>query len=304
MKTRKTFSSRLTARYLLIVRNEEDFAEKSTFTFTYAKLSLFVITACILMLVISLFLVNTLLRQWFDPRYLQAEADRKLVALSLAVDSLEHQVQKEKDFIASFQGIVMGEPANDNESYYLAHASNRKTGDLPGGQAGRRSEGKEDQGKVSEALAVDAQFRQEFEEEGVETLTVSSGAAPNLLDELFFFAPISGIISAPYSTRTNHYGVDVVSKKNEPIKSVADGTVIMASWTQDAGYVVAVQHRSNVISIYKHNSSLLKKEGEFVNAGDVIAIIGDTGELTSGPHLHFELWYNGNPVNPEEFISF
>ena len=119
-----------------------------------------------------------------------------------------------------------------------------------------------------------------------------------------FFSPLAGIISAPYDPKIAHYGVDVVSKKNEPIKSVADGTVILASWTQDAGYVIAVQHRSNVISVYKHNSSLLKKMGEFVSAGDVIAIIGNTGELTTGPHLHFELWYNGNPMDPEEFVSF
>ncbi len=290
MRTRKTFSSRLTTRYLLIVRNEEDFAEKTTFTFTYAKVTFFAVTVCIIIFIGSLFLVNTLLKQWFDPRYAQAESNRKLIELSLAVDSLEQQVQKKEQFIQSFQGIFMGDSITDTESYYLANANDREV--------------ERNNVKTTERSEVDAQFRQEFEEDGVEMLTVSNGAAPSQLDELFFFTPLAGIISAPYNTKISHYGVDVVSKQNEPIKSVADGTVIMASWTQDAGYVIAVQHRSNIISIYKHNSSLLKKEGEFVNAGDVIAIIGNTGELTSGPHLHFELWYNGNPVNPEEFVSF
>lgn len=290
MKARKTFSNRLTTRYLLIVRNEEDFAEKTTFTFTYAKLALFMVTVMIIMFIGSLFLVNTLLKQWFDPRYAQAASNRKLIELSLAVDSLEKQVQQKEIFINSFQKIVKGDTITDTESYYLAHVKGK--GIAP------------DEVKTTGISEVDAQFRQEFEEDGVEILTTSIGTTSSQLDEIFFFAPLSGIISATYNPRIEHYGIDVVSKKNEPIKSVADGTVIMASWTQDAGYVMAIQHRSNVISIYKHNSSLLKKEGEFVNAGDVIAIIGNTGELTSGPHLHFELWYNGNPVNPEEFVSF
>jgi len=124
------------------------------------------------------------------------------------------------------------------------------------------------------------------------------------LQEMFLFTPISGLISRKYDLKEDHFGVDIVSKKNEPVMSVASGTVILSSWTQDSGYVIAIQHSSNLISVYKHNAELLKKTGSFVNGGDVIAIIGNTGELTDGPHLHFELWYNGNAVNPEDFISF
>ncbi len=242
------------------------------------------------MLIGSLFLVNTLLKQWFDPRYAQAESNRKLIELSITVDSLEQQVENKQSFIASFQRIVSGDSLVDNEQYYIENSGDRTVSTEPN--------------RNPEISNVDSQFRQEFEEDGVELLTVNSNSTSSQLDELFFFTPITGIISSAYNPKQEHYGVDIVSKKNEPIKSVADGTVILASWTQDAGYVITVQHRSNVISVYKHNSSLLKKTGDFVNAGDVIAIIGNTGELTSGPHLHFELWYNGNPVDPEEFVSF
>jgi murein DD-endopeptidase MepM/ murein hydrolase activator NlpD len=120
----------------------------------------------------------------------------------------------------------------------------------------------------------------------------------------YFFPPIDGIVTRKFNRNIDHFGVDIVTKSNEPVKAAADGTVVMADWTQESGNVIAIQHRGNIITIYKHNSALLKKVGNFVNSGEVIAIIGNTGELTTGPHLHFELWYNGNPVNPEEFISF
>jgi murein DD-endopeptidase MepM/ murein hydrolase activator NlpD len=98
--------------------------------------------------------------------------------------------------------------------------------------------------------------------------------------------------------------VDIVTRTNEPVKCIADGTVLFSSWTQDAGYVVMIQHNANLISIYKHNAELYKKVGTFVNAGEIIALVGNSGELTNGPHLHFELWYNGNSLNPEEFVTF
>lgn len=290
LKPRKTLSNRLTTRYLLIVRNEEDFAEKTTFTFTYAKVALFIVSVFIIIMTASLFLVSSLLEQWFDPRYAQAEANRQLVQLSMSVDSLQQQVEKKQAFITSFQRIVRGDSILDNETHHIENSGDRAV-----------SSKDADPPQISE---VDEQFRQEFEEDGVELLTVNTGSSASQLDELFFFTPLTGIISSSYNPKIGHYGVDIVSKKNEPVKSVADGTVILSSWTQDAGYVIMVQHKSNVISVYKHNSSLLKKSGDFVNAGDVIAIIGNTGELTTGPHLHFELWYNGNPVDPEEFVSF
>lgn len=119
-----------------------------------------------------------------------------------------------------------------------------------------------------------------------------------------FFSPIKGIVTEKFQPLSSHYGVDIASKKDEAIKSCLDGTVIMSSWTSETGYVIAIQHNNNLISLYKHNSILLKKIGGFVRAGEAIAIVGNTGEISSGPHLHFELWYNGSAVNPEEYINF
>ena len=119
-----------------------------------------------------------------------------------------------------------------------------------------------------------------------------------------FFTPVKGIVTNNFDPLNHHYGIDIVAKPNEPVKSILEGTVIFSDWTLETGYTIAIQHQQNMISVYKHNSSILKKTGSFVKAGEPIAIIGNTGELTTGPHLHFELWYNGNPINPRDHISF
>ncbi len=119
-----------------------------------------------------------------------------------------------------------------------------------------------------------------------------------------FFTPIQGLITDKFNREEQHFGVDLVANPNEPIKAVLNGTVIMADWTSDNGYIIAIQHKDDLLSIYKHNSALLKKVGDYVRYGEVISIIGNTGKLSHGPHLHFELWYNGYPIDPEEAILF
>ncbi|MCB0504741.1 MAG: M23 family metallopeptidase [Cyclobacteriaceae bacterium] len=286
MKPKKTFSNWLTERYLLIIRNEENFAEKRFLGFTYAKFLLFSFLLFLVLLIASLFLSRTLLEKWFDPRHAQIEANKKLYVLSLQIDSLEQEMERKDQFISLFRGFLTGDVDSaridsfrqgaplQNSSYQLDLSTD----------------------------PIDSQIRQEFEMTEP-SLNLSSNTVSEL-QEMFLFAPISGLISRKYEAKEDHFGVDIVSKKNEPVMSVASGTVILSSWTQDSGYVIAIQHSSNLISVYKHNAELLKKTGSFVNGGDVIAIIGNTGELTDGPHLHFELWYNGNAVNPEDFISF
>ncbi len=121
---------------------------------------------------------------------------------------------------------------------------------------------------------------------------------------LFYFTPLRGVVTQEYLPLKNHPAIDVQAPIGEPIKSIADGVIIFSDWTSSTGYVVIIQHANNVISAYKHNSLVYKKLGEKVNVGEVIAAVGNTGELTSGPHLHFEIWVNGNPENPRKFISF
>lgn len=124
------------------------------------------------------------------------------------------------------------------------------------------------------------------------------------ISQMHFFPPVKGLITNSFNSGINHYGTDIVSGANEVVKSTLDGTIIMATWTLETGWVIQVQHNNDLISIYKHNAELLKRVGDYVKAGEPIAIIGNSGELTTGPHLHVELWYNGVPLNPEDYISF
>ncbi|MGK7395667.1 MAG: M23 family metallopeptidase [Candidatus Cyclobacteriaceae bacterium M3_2C_046] len=291
-KSRKTLSNRLTNRYVLIVRNEENFAEKSTFSFSYAKLIVFVFAIFTVFLFISLYLVKSILAQWFDPRHTQLETNQKIIELSMNVDSLAESVETKDLFIQNLRRIIEGDSITPAEPQQVSNLTpEEKLASL-----------NEDL-NLNSTSAIDSQFRSEFEQYGI-SLVTNANIYTGELQEVVFFTPVSGIISSPYNPKIDHYGVDIVSKDNEPIKAVADGTVIFSGWTQEYGHMVVLQHRGDLLTVYKHNSELLQKVGNFVNAGDVIAIIGNTGDLTSGPHLHFEIWYNGNPVNPEEFVSF
>ncbi len=286
MKPKKTFSNWLTERYLLIIRNEENFAEKRFLGFTYAKFLLFSTLLFLFLLVISLFLSRTILEKWFDPRHAQIEANKKLYTLSLQLDSLELEVEYKDQFITLFKGFLTGDIDSARIDSFR-----------------QRSSLQDRKYKIDLSTSpIDSQLRKEFE--WVDSTLNLSLRTVSELQEMFLFSPISGLISRKYDIKDDHFGVDIVSKKNEPVMSVASGTVILSSWTQDSGYVIAIQHSSNLISVYKHNAELLKKTGSFVAGGDVIAIIGNTGELTDGPHLHFELWFKGNAVNPEDFILF
>ena len=122
--------------------------------------------------------------------------------------------------------------------------------------------------------------------------------------DILFFTPIKGVVTQPFNAKDQHFGVDVVSKENEAVKATLDGVVALSSWTSETGHVIALLHDNNLFSVYKHNSVLLKEQGDKVVVGEAIAIIGNSGDLSTGPHLHFELWHNNKPIDPEHYIVF
>jgi len=287
LKPKKTLSNWLTTRYQLIIRNEENFAEKTSLGFTYSKVILFSVILFTGLFVLSLFMSKTILAKWFDPKHEQMVLNQELRQLGDKVDSLAIEVERKDQFIADIQRVLSGDTSNFKDPAQVLKGENQlltKPSSL-------------------KATASDSTFRKEFEKSDMAVISLAN-AKYRELQETFFYSPVSGFISDVYDVKKGHVGVDIVSKANEPVKCIADGTVIFSSWTQDSGYVILVQHRGNLISAYKHNAQLLKKVGTFVNGGEIIAIVGNSGELTNGPHLHFELWYNGNSLNPEEFVTF
>jgi murein DD-endopeptidase MepM/ murein hydrolase activator NlpD len=254
--------------------------------FTYSKVILVSVILFTGLFVTSMFLAKTILAKWFDPKHEQMVLNQQLLELAQKVDSLGLEVDRKDQFIANFQRVLSGDTSNFQDPAEALGGENQplvRPGDL-------------------KATTSDSLFRKEFEDSDMSVITVSSKYSD--LQGTFFYSPISGFISDQYDVKNGHLGVDIVAKVNEPIKGIADGTVIFSSWTQDSGYVIMIQHRGNLISSYKHNAQLLKKVGTFVSGGEIISIVGNSGELTNGPHLHFELWYNGNSLNPEEFVTF
>lgn len=151
----------------------------------------------------------------------------------------------------------------------------------------------------------DSMLRKVIEqEERFSFTTVNNKISSKKITGLHFFPPVKGIVTNSFNANKKHYGVDIVSPPNEVVKATLDGVVTSAHWTLKTGHIIMIQHENNLLSVYKHNAELLKDIGDFVSAGEAIAIVGNSGELTTGPHLHFELWFNRTPLNPELYIPF
>ena len=271
LKPKSTLSTKLTNRYLLVIRNEENFAEKKTIRFNYARLLVVTTSSLIILFSLSFYLSSTILARWFHPASKEVEINKRLLGLSAAVDSLHGQLAAREKLLLGVNKVING----DGE--YLKEDS------LTGIKAGKKVK----QLNIDAVDPVDAEFRKEFEA-GTGTVRTVSNPKGETLPDMFLFNPVSGgIISDKFNARIQHYGIDLVAKKDETIKCVADGTVILAAWTHDTGHVITVQHAGNL-----------------VKAGEAIAVIGNSGELTTGPHLHLELWHNSRPVNPEQLITF
>ena len=269
-------------RLQIIFRNKRDFKDISFFEFTNLSLSLYLLFFLALIFSISFFLSTTILSQWFDPRFVEKKANEELIRLSNSIDSLIYESQIKDQYIENIMIILSG-----GENEFLEKKSEENKLEL--------------QDLTNDYSAVDSFFRQEFESNlSFSEIIRSTDSDQNLL----LMSPVSsGVVSSFYDPSKSHFGIDITCKEEEPIKSVLDGTVLMSSWTKDSGYVISIIHPNNLISVYKHNSKVFVEPGQIVKTGDVISIIGNTGELSTGPHLHFELWLNGKSINPSEFIS-
>ncbi|MCS7005400.1 MAG: M23 family metallopeptidase [Cytophagales bacterium] len=285
-----TISQFLTNPYVLIIRDEMNLAEKGNFHFNFLKAILAIITLFTLTLIFCFVLITTALKNIFDPRVERMRSEIQLIFLEKSLDSLRYEIELRDKYLQNLKEILLG----DTTTWIASAEKNPSKLKV----------------NTTEALAnlekidpIDTIFRRQFEDIPAEPRAYVRNQTPSLAQQ-FFFPPIIGIVSSKFDISKKHYGVDIVSKLNEPIKSIAEGTVILASWTQDGGYTISIQHQNDLVSVYKHNAVLLKEVGDFVKAGDLIGILGNSGELTDGPHLHLEIWHQGNPVDPQDFVYF
>lgn len=279
---RKKIINWLSKRVQIIFRNKRDFKDISLFEFSNFSLISYITIFFVLSFSISFFLSTTILKSFFDPRFLEQKANEELIRLSNSIDSLSFQAEIKDQYIENIMIILNGGENKNNEENLSGKTFKPK--DL-----------------ANDYSVIDSFFRKEFESTVSSSNLIGNGG---INQDFLLMPPVSsGIVLSVYDPLNNHFGVDFVCNKEEPIKATFDGTVLMSSWTKDSGYVISIIHPNNLISVYKHNSKVFVKTGQSVSTGDVISIIGDTGEFSSGPHLHFELWMDGKSINPSEFIS-
>jgi murein DD-endopeptidase MepM/ murein hydrolase activator NlpD len=232
------------------------------------------------------FIAFTNLRE-FIPGYPDVTMRRNILKSAIRLDSLDQELALRDRYFANLNAIISG---NQPLEAYVRHdtAMNYKSIDF-------------------NTSPEDSALRARIENEERYNLTLgpSTSESPSDLAGLHFFPPLKGVISGRYDIRTKHFGTDIVTKPKALVSAALDGTVIFTGWTMETGFVIEIQHQNNIVSVYKHNASLLKETGDLVRAGEAISVVGDSGELyTSGPHLHFEIWYKGSPLDPEKHILF
>ena len=278
-KSDLTFFTKLKNKYRFVVMSEDSFEEK--LSFSISKLNLLSLLSVVIIVSLSLsfiLLIFSPLKEYV-PGKSSSKMQNDLISIALKSDSLQNQLNIQSLYLNNISSIMKGETLD-----FIENDSSINTI-----QAVNFSKSK-----------ADSLLRIEVEsEEKSSILDIKKISSENLV----FFSPIDGSISDPFNYKTKHYAIDIVGEKGAKISSVLDGTVIISSWNPETGNVIGVQHSNNYISFYKHCSFILKKVGDYVTIGEHIAIIGNSGELSTGPHLHFELWRNGSPLNPEDYIS-
>ncbi|MGJ8744327.1 M23 family metallopeptidase [Polaribacter sp.] len=282
-KKKGRLKQKLTDKYRLVVLNENTFEER--FSLKLSRLNVFVLGGIfsILLIVATIVLIAFTPIKEYIPGYSSTALKIKATKLTFQTDSLKTKLAVLENYTKALKPVLTGEIEGESIDSIQGEVRQRII----------------DESKLN-ASKEDSLYREEVESK--DRFPIRNNTASNV--EIVFFAPLSGSISQEFNPNTKHFALDIVAKSGTPVKAIADGTVIYSGWNTETGYVILLKHSNDYISVYKHNGNLLKKQGDFVKSGEVIASVGSTGELTTGPHLHFELWSGGYAVNPTNLIDF
>ena len=283
-KEDKGFLKSLINDYKIVISSEDTFEEKLSFKANK-------INAFIIMLVYSIILISftisivffTQLRE-LVPGYSSSDLLNRAIYLTEKTDSLEQQIALNNKFYQSIEDVLSGKTEDFIPKEILEADTNYNNFDI----------------KTINPNIQDSILRSYVDNEDKFNLTKNELVIENKM----FFTPIMGEITQGFNSKDNHYALDISADIGTPVKSILEGKIIFSEWSVDTGYVIIIDHGQDIISVYKHNSKALKKQNDFVQAGEVIAYSGNQGNLSTGPHLHFELWKNGTPINPQPLLNF
>lgn len=281
---KKKIAKKLLNKYRLVILNEDTFEEKLSFKLTRLNLFVGITLAAIFLIAGTTFLIAFTGLKEYIPGYSSTALKQRAAHLVYKTDSLQKVVELNDQYLGSIRKVLVGDIKTIDFNRDSLMATQRiETGEI-------------DLKPSKEDSLLREIVGQEDKYNILETATSRANYA--------LFPPVKGTVTEGYSVRDKHFGVDIAAVENAPVKTVSDGTVIFAEWTAETGNVIIVEHSYGLVSIYKHNSRLTKEQGERIKKGEVIATVGSTGEYSTGPHLHFELWSDGQPVNPSDFIDF
>ena len=282
-KRNKAFWNNIKFKYKLTIINENTLEEVAGIRVSKLNgLSVLLTVITVIFVIAATIIAFTPLRNYL-PGYMNSEVRAQIVDNALKVDSLQQLVERQNLYIMNIQDIFSGKIKVDTVQS-IDSLTNMRADSL------------------MERTQREEEFRRQYEE--TEKYNLTSIAEDKGVDGLIFHRPTRGMLTSHFDPNSRHYGVDIAATPNESVLAALDGTVILSTYTAETGYLIEVQHGQDFITVYKHCGSLLKKEGDEVKGGEAIALVGKTGTLTTGPHLHFELWRKGRAVNPEKYIVF
>ena len=279
-----TFLENLYKEYKVVISNDKTFEERLSFKAT--KAGVFLVGAIFTTALIALTVVLIFFTQLkeYVPGYSSLELLKSSKELSFKTDSIEKIIALNNQYYNSIKKVLIGEL--DTIAFNKDSILSELNSDLFSSELSPSSE--------------DSLLREYIEEEDMFNLTKNQ----LLIQNKILFQPVLAEVTQKFNYKENHFAIDIAVDTGTPIKAISDGRVVLSEWTMETGHVIIIDHGDMLLSVYKHNSSLVKKQNELVAAGEVIALSGNQGTLTTGPHLHFELWKNGAPINPEQFFNF
>jgi len=288
-KSNRMWYTKLRDKYRLVIMNNETFEERLSFRLSRLNVFLLTVSISIILITLTIFIIAFTPIREYIPGYMDVNIPGKIYRLERRADSLEIALRTKDVYLQNIRNIIEGKPVIDSIVSEVDASINYDSITI---------ESSPEDSILRAEYDASTQYNLFF----YETEELFEGALN--ISDIVFFKPVEGIVINSFNLAEKHFGIDIAASDEAMIMSVLDGTVIFSDWTSETGHTIAIQHSGNFISIYKHNSQLLKSLGSFVKAGDPIAVSGGSGELSSGPHLHFELWHNGTPVDPEEYMSF